>query len=137
MPATPDTAAQPEPRVQRAVRWALALISVNLILVALSPWAGIWALLTGPAGVVAAILALVRLSGAERMRPMRIVLALGLAASVWATLYGMSMVVLRGPFEAQAQCLDRALTHSAERACQEQFTEDYEALLDRFRLSLP
>lgn len=137
MPETPAPAAPPAPPAQRTVRWSLALVSVNLILLAVAPWGGTWALLTGPAGVVVAILALVRLSGVERMRPLRIVLAVGIAASVLATLYGMGMLILRGPFEAQAQCLDRALTHSAERECRDQFIQDYEDLARDLGVTLP
>ncbi|WP_062380481.1 hypothetical protein [Demequina pelophila] len=138
MPET-TTPARPEigVRPRRAVMWTLLLTGATVMLLAIAPTFGLWTLLLGPAAAAAAITSLVLLRGTRGIAGLRVMLVFAIAIGLFGLLYGGGVALLREPLADFAACQSRALTSTAERACLDQFEEDYLEVLERYGVVLP
>ncbi|WP_296664690.1 hypothetical protein [Demequina sp.] len=137
MPPTPEAAPEVSRRARRAVRWSLALFALTLLLLLAGPRWGLLTLVVAPAMAAAAVTSLVMLRGTPRMGALRVMLSVGIGVSLTALLYGLGLLVFRGPVEELAACQERAITESAKRQCLADYEDAYLQQLEDWGLSLP
>ncbi|MFN3866793.1 MAG: hypothetical protein ACK4MD_08790, partial [Demequina sp.] len=108
----------------------LLLLAATVVLYMLSIPLAFGVLLTGPAGALVGIRALYRSLSTPRAGSFRFAMVTGVLVSGFATFMGLVLFVAREPVENFQACLTRAITTSAEDACQRQYQEDVEDLAD-------
>ncbi|MDN4471600.1 hypothetical protein [Demequina zhanjiangensis] len=132
MPApTPRTETPPTP----AQRWtrSLAVLVVGLALLLLLgfPWT-LGALLLGPLTAIAGIVVLASRGSSELTSWARVNAIVAIVLGVFSTMSAAGMLFLMGPLNDLAECQSRAITTSAEEACQAEFDEAYQEILDGY-----
>ncbi|WP_062517663.1 hypothetical protein [Demequina gelatinilytica] len=134
----PTTPAAPEvgARARRAVRWSLVLFAAMLLVPMLGTLWGYSTLLLAPACATAMIIALVGLRGVQ-LTALKTMLWIGLGVSGLALLSGVGLVILHEQIVALVQCQDRAITHTAEQACLDEYLDSSAAMFERWGLSVP
>lgn len=132
----PTPAAPPEVSkgARRAVRWSLGLLSLTMLALLLGPTWSLLTLAVAPASAAAMIIALVMLRS-TRLVGLKVMLAIGIGVSVISLLYGVALLVFHGPVDAYAECRARAITHQAERQCEQDYQDAIIHLLERFGLT--
>jgi hypothetical protein len=112
--------------------WTLAMLALTGIAWAFGMPASLVVLLTGPATIALATIALVHSRGVEAAGGIRIWLWIAIGVGGLSTLGGLGLVIMRGPIEQLEACMDRAITETAKRECQTQYDKAYEDLLTKY-----
>ncbi|WP_062463248.1 hypothetical protein [Demequina soli] len=136
MTPTPDAAPEVGAGARRAVRWSLALLAATLIVPMLGVRWGLSLLVVAPAAIAAMVTALVLLRGV-RLTALKTMLGIGIGVSALGLLYAFGLLIMHEPIQALADCEQRALTHTAQQRCLDQYEQDYLDLLARWGLSVP
>lgn len=137
MPTTPEAAPEVGPRARRAVRWSLALLAVTMLLLLVGPQWGMLTLVVAPAGMVAMVMALVLLRRTPGLIALKVMLGIGIGMSMLALLYGIGLLVFRGPVQELVDCQRRAITETAQRQCLDDYEQAYIDLMEEWGLTLP
>ncbi len=133
---TPATPPEVSAGARRAVQWSLGLLAVTMLLLLVGPRWAVLTLVAAPATAAVMITALVLLRHA-RLVGLKVMLAIGIGVSAIALVYGLVLVVFHGPINNFTECQSRALTHQAERQCEQEYQDAVTALLERFGLTAP
>ncbi len=136
----PEPTPRPETPLTPAQRWtrSLAVLVVGLALLLLLnfPWT-LGALLLGPITAVAGIVVLASRGSSELTTWARANAVVAIVLGVIATTNAAAMLMLLGPYSEYTDCQSRAITTSAEQACQAEFeqatNEMTDDLLERYR----
>jgi hypothetical protein len=94
-------------------------------------------LLTAPATIVMAILALVATRTQEKASGLRVGLALGIFVSGMSMLLAVGMWVFQDMYIELGECQDRAITITAQNECQAAYDAAYEEQLQKYGLTTP
>lgn len=129
---------QPTPRTipdvgvgaRRAVQVSLLLLGITMVLLLVGPQWGVFCIVAGPATIAAMITALVRLRGLPGLAALRVMLGVGMGVAVIALLYGLGLILFRGPVADLRECQSRAITEQAQRACMAEYEAAYVELLE-------
>ncbi|MDN4478194.1 hypothetical protein [Demequina lignilytica] len=136
----PDRSPAAPPEVgkgaRRAVRWSLGLLAVTMLVLLLGPTWALATLLLAPATAAAMVVALVMLRS-TRLVGLKVMLAIGIGVSAIALLYGVVLLVFHGPVDAYTECQARAITHQAQRQCEQDYEDAIVSLMERFGLTTP
>lgn len=132
----PDPADTASP-VRRHTRWMIATILMTMVAFFMGFPVFYLALITAPAAIVFGIMALVASIGQADMLPVRINVIVGMALASMGLFIALGGLAMYDVLAAQQECQSRAVTQTAERACVEQFEEDYEELLNSYGIPVP
>lgn len=108
----------------------MLLLLVTVVLYMLSIPLAFGAILTGPAAAIVGIRALWRSMATPKVATFRYAMVAGVLVSAFATFMGLVLIVFREPVENLQECMARAITTSAEDACEREYTADVEQLAD-------
>ncbi|WP_062384092.1 hypothetical protein [Demequina iriomotensis] len=136
MPPTPADVPVVGAGARRAVLWSLLLLTAMLLVPMLGPTWGLSALVLAPAGAAAMITALVLLRGIP-LAGVRVMLWIGIGLAALSFLYGLGLVVLHDQVQELASCQSRAITHTAQQQCLDDYEQGYTDLLERWGLTVP
>lgn len=129
-PQTPTDKA-PAP-VLRDARWTLVLLAVTAFAWVLGMPVTWIVLLTGPATITFAIIALIRSQGVKGLGGMRIWLWVAMVVGAVSLLGAFGVLLLREPIARLESCMATAITETAKRECAAQYEQDTEDLLSRY-----
>ncbi len=133
---TPTAPPEVDARSSRAVRWSLGLLALTMALLLIGPRWGMLTLIVAPATAAAMVTALVLLRH-HRVAGLKVMLAIGIGVSAIALLYGVVLLVFHGPVDAYTECQARAITHQAQRECEQDYEDAIVTLMERFGLTTP
>ncbi|WP_062131770.1 hypothetical protein [Demequina aestuarii] len=129
--AEDQTAESPlPPGARRDSRIFMVLLLVTVVLNMLSIPLAFGAVLTGPAAALVGIRALWRSMSTPKVAPFRYAMVAGVLVSAFATFMGLVLIVFREPVENRQECMARAITTSAEDACEREYMAEAEQLVD-------
>lgn len=137
MTETKPDPVEPPPAVRRHSRWMIVMILITMVAFFMGFPTFYLSLLTAPAAIVFGILTLVASWGLSDMLAVRINVVVGMALAGMGLLIGLGGLLMYDVLAAQQECQARAVTQTAERACMDQYEEDYRELLDRYGVSVP
>lgn len=129
------------PAAQRDSRIFMLLLAASVLLYLMSIPLAFGVIVTGPVAAVFGLLALFRSRSAKGVATFRYAMVAGVLVSGFAALMGLALLVFRGPVEDLQTCLSRAITSSAEEACQREYQDAVDSrtddLLERIGLTRP
>lgn len=123
---------KPPAPVLRDARWTLSLLAVTAFAWVLGMPATWIVLLTGPATITFAVIALIRSQGVTGLGGMRIWLWVAMVVGAISLLGAFGVLLLREPIERLENCMATAITETAKRECAAQYEQDTEDLLSRY-----
>ncbi len=135
---------EPDPRTQTplspALRWSRALgvlvLGLAMLLLLGFPWT-LGALVLGPVTTIVGIVVLVAKGSADLGTWARANAVIGVVLGAFSGMSAVGMLILFEPLTELDSCRARAITTSAEDACQADFDQAYEDLLSRYGVELP
>jgi hypothetical protein len=133
-PSSSETEQVPGRRELRVFLVFLAVTAVSILLPI--PYAYV-ALASGPVALLFGIAALIRSRGAQNLKVLRVSVSVGLAMIVFSMLSALGMVFFREPVEGLRDCMSRATTNTAKAACEREYEESYQQVLEDYGVELP
>jgi len=131
-PTATERPALPKP-LRLTSMWTLIMLGITALAFAIGLPTSLIVLLTAPATIGLAITALAYSKGVTAATGIRVWLCIAIGIGVMATLSGLTMLLLRGPYEQLEACMARAITPTAQRECRVEFEKSYNELVEKYR----
>ena len=130
-PTTTERPALPA-NLRRTSLWTFGLLGATALTFVLDVPASLSVLIVAPATISCAIAALIYARGVEAATGIRVWLWVAIAVGVMSFLAGLGVLLMREPLEQLQACYDRAITPTAQRACDAEYEKAYNDLLKRY-----
>lgn len=137
MTKTPPETVEVPDAVRTRMRYMMLLLLVSIVGYVFSAPMVFVALVTSPAAVVFGILTLVATQGHQNMAGVRISVAFGFLLAGITIMAALVSLLLFDLIQEQRECESRALTPIAQRACDAQWDESYQELLESYGVRVP
>lgn len=136
-PSEAKDAKEPVTRGTIYTRWFMGFLLATLLLYFLSIPFLYFSLVTGPATITFAVLALVATRADAKVTGLRVGLSMGIVVAGMSMLLAVGTFVFEDMFTELRDCQARAITITAQRECQDAYDQAYKEELERFGLTVP
>ncbi|WP_062076853.1 hypothetical protein [Demequina globuliformis] len=127
--------------VRRSVTWFTVVLGITVVLYLFSIPLSFGMLVTAPIAIVMAIRILILTRKNKAISGFRLSITLGMAMAGFSLLMGVTMVVFQDTIVELQNCMERAVTNSAQAQCEADYEDAIngitEDIYERFGITAP